>query len=310
MHTTPQAQEYFKDKHIFFFGFGYVASFLATKLSYLGCKISGTTTNPEKKAHLEAQGYNMYLFDHHHMIPDPLAVMDDVTHILFSIPPNEEGDIAFEMHGLDIARLNNLEWAGYLSAATVYGNHGGEWVSEDTPPAPSSRRGTLRMNAEEDWYSLNLSDDLPLHIFRLAGIYGPGRSAIDTVKSGVARRLDKPGHVFNRIHVEDIVQVLISSMMHPNPVSIYNLADDMPTPSHEIIQFACNLLGVDSPPLQSFDQTEVAPIMRSFYKDNKRMRNDKIKEELKVELLYPDYKKGLQSCLDVEEELVDILQHT
>jgi len=310
MYTSPEAQEYFKDKHIFCFGFGYVANFMAARLAHLGCKISGTTTDPDKKKFLENMGYKMWLFDHYHMIPDVLGALKDVTHILISIPPNEEGDFVYNVFGQDMPMLKNLEWVGYLSAASVYGNHDGAWVSEETPPAPTSRRGSLRMEAEENWYSLHLSDKIPLHIFRLAGIYGPGRSAIDAVKSGTARRLDKPGHVFNRIHVEDIVQVLVASMMHPNPVSIYNVSDDMPTPSQEIIQFACNLLGMDSPPLEQFTQTDMAPIMRSFYSDNKRIRNDKIKNELNVNLLYPDYKKGLQACLEVEAELADILKHT
>jgi len=308
MDTASGQESYFQGKHLFCFGFGYVASFLASALAPLGCKVSGTTTDPEKKIFMHDSGYNSYFFDLHRMVPDVLGTMKDVTHVLLSIPPSEEGDLVYEFHGEDLVRLPNLEWVGYLSAASVYGNHDGAWVDENTLPAPTSRRGSHRLKAEEQWKSLYLNYGLPIHTFRMAGIYGPGRSAVDSVRSGTARRLDKPGHVFNRIHVDDIVQVLMASMSHPKPGSIYNVADDLPSPSHEIIQFACNLLGMESPPLTPFSQTEVAPIMGSFYKDNKRIRNDKIKRELGIELLYSDYKKGLQSCLDVETEVIELLE--
>jgi len=297
----------FNGKHLFCFGFGYTASFLAIKLSAAGCKISGTTTNKAKKKFIKKNGIASWIFDGNHEIPDPQKKLKDVTHILLSIPPNGEGDLVFESHASDLAQMPNLEWVGYLSTTAVYGNHDGGWVSEETPPAPSSRRGSLRLRAEEQWSSLYINEGLPLHIFRLAGIYGPGRSAIDAVRSGNARRIDKPGHVFNRINVEDIVQTLIASMKKPNIGSIYNLADDDPAPSHEVIQFACNLTGIESPELIEFNQTEMAPIVRSFYKDNKRIDNNKIKRELGVNLLYPDYRSGIRSCLDIEKETLEIL---
>lgn len=308
MNSLSQEQSYFKDKHVFFFGFGYVAAFVAMKLETLGCKISGTTTNKEKKEFMEARGYNSYLFSRNRMIPDILSVMSDVTHIVLAIPPDGEGDLVFDMYANDLAYIKNLQWIGYLSATSIYGDHEGAWVNEDTVPSPTSRRGSLRLKAEEDWKSYYSSDNLPLHIFRLAGIYGPGRSALDSVLSGVAKRIDKPGHVFNRIHIDDIVQTLVASMMQPNPFSIYNLSDDDPAPSHELIQYTCNLLGLETPPLVPFTQTDIAPIMRSFYKDNKRLRNDKIKDELGIKLLYPDYKSGLRACMDVKPEIMDILK--
>jgi nucleoside-diphosphate-sugar epimerase len=150
--------------------------------------------------------------------------------------------------------------------------------------------------------------NIPLHIFRLAGIYGPGRSAIDSVRAGTARCIDKPGHVFNRIHVEDIVQTLVASMNAPKPGAIYNLADDTPTPSHEVISHACALTGAEAPPLVPFERADMAPIVRSFYKDNKRVKNDKIKRELGVTLLYPDYRTGLQACLAQDCGGLDILR--
>ncbi len=290
----------FSGKKLFCFGFGYVASFLAAKLVNTGMEIAGTTTDVDKKEFLETKGVDAWIFDKHKNIPDPLRNLSDITHLLLAIPPDSTGDIVFDIHGEDLSELKNLEWVGYLSATSVYGNHYGGWVDEYTPLSPTSRRGSLRLQAEEQWQSLFEIYDLPLHIFRLAGIYGPGRSAVDSVLSGTARRIDKPDHVFNRVHVDDIVQTLIASMCRPNPGSVYNISDDMPSASHEIIQYACNLLGQDSPALVSFTQVEIAPIVRSFYKDNKRIRNDKIKEELGVELIYPDYRAGLKACMKEE----------
>ena len=297
-----------QNKKLFCFGFGYTAGFLSEKLMAQDWKVSGTTTGVEKRDFLKKNGIDAWLFDRTHNIPDPLKTFADVTHVLLSVPPDNDGDPVFNAHGADLAALKNLEWVGYLSTTAVYGNQNGNWVDEKTPPAPSSRRGSLRLKAEEQWQSLCLNEGLPLHIFRLSGIYGPNRSAIDAVRSGTAHCIDKPGHIFNRIHVEDIVQVLIASMNKPHAGSIYNLADDTPSASYEVIRFACNLLGIESPPLIPFDQAEIAPIVRSFYKDNKRVHNDAIKNELGVQLFYPDYHSGLKSCLEVEQETSELLR--
>ncbi|MBI1215587.1 MAG: SDR family NAD(P)-dependent oxidoreductase [Alphaproteobacteria bacterium] len=289
-------------KKLFCFGFGYTAAWLALRLRDFGWKIAGTTTDPEKRDFMEAQGMEAMLYDQNRTIMDPYAAFEDVTHVLMSIPPGSEGDPVVDVHGEDLARAPKLEWAGYLSTTAVYGNHDGGWVDENTPPEPDSRRGSLRLRAEQQWLSCYVGDGLPLHIFRLSGIYGPGRSAVDSVRAGTARRIDKPGHAFNRIHVEDIVETLIASMNRPNPGAVYNVADDMPSSSQEVVTFACNLIGIDPPPLVKFDQAEMAPIVRSFYKDNKRVKNDRIKDELGVQLLYPDYHSGLQACLAALEQ--------
>ncbi len=295
-----------RDKKLFCFGYGYAASFLAQHLKPFGWKIAGTTTDPDKKTFLKKSGIDTILFDNNHGITDPYDTFADVTHVLLSIPPNADGDPVFEAHGEDLARMKNLEWVGYLSTTAVYGNHDGNWVDETYPTAPTSRRGSLREKAEQQW--LGLDAGFPIHIFRLAGIYGPGRSAIDSVRAGTARRIDKKDHVFNRIHVEDIAQTLIASMNKPKSGSIYNLADDEPSASCEVISFACNLVGLDAPPLTKFESAEMAPIVRSFYKDNKRVRNDKIKQELGVELVYPDYRAGLQASLEIADSTAEFLK--
>ncbi len=296
-----------RDKKLFCFGYGYTASFLAERLRDFGWKISGTTTDPEKKVFMKQAGIEAMLYDQNHQINDPFQTFHDVTHVLLSVPPGTDGDPVAEHHGMDLAQLPNLEWVGYLSTTGVYGNHDGAWIDETSNLAPTSRRGSIRVRAEQQWQSLQVNEGLPLEIFRLSGIYGPGRSAIDSVRAGTARRIDKPGHVFNRIHVEDIVQVLIAAMNKPKPGEIYNLADDLPSPSNEVVTFACNLIGIDAPPVTLFDQAEMAPIVRSFYKDNKRVRNDKIKTKLGVDLLYPDYRSGLQACLEIEDETAALL---
>lgn len=297
-----------RDKKLFCFGYGYTAGFLAKALKAAGWKVAGTTTDPDKKDYLRKSGINALLFDHNHAINDPFAAFSDVTHVLLSVPPGAEGDPVFEVHGDDLASMKNLQWVGYLSTTAVYGNHDGNWVDETTPPAPTSRRGSLRLKAEQQWMGLYETDGLPVHIFRLAGIYGPGRSAVDSVRTGTARRIDKKDHVFNRIHVEDIVQALIASMNDPRPGTVYNLSDDEPSSSCQVISFACNLVGLDPPPLTPYEGTEMAPIVRSFYKDNKRVRNDRIKQELGVRLKYPDYRAGLQACTDIAADVAELLK--
>ncbi|MDE2336493.1 MAG: SDR family oxidoreductase [Alphaproteobacteria bacterium] len=299
---TPAPENAAEKRKLFCFGFGYTAGFLAEKLMARGWSVAGTTTSAKKRDALRKSGIAAVLFDRTHPIADPEKTFGGVTHMLFSVPPDTDGDPVFNAHGADIAARDGLKWAGYLSTTAVYGNQNGNWVDEETPPAPASKRGSQRLKAEEQWQSLFLHEGLPLHIFRLAGIYGPGRSALDVVRAGSAHCIDKPGHMFNRIHVADIVQALMASMEKPRPGAIYNLADDTPSPSHEVIGFACNLIGAETPPLVPFESAEMAPIVRSFYKDNKRVRNDALKNELGVQLLYPDYHSGLAACLKAEQE--------
>lgn len=287
---------------LFCFGYGYTCDYLGHHLTQAGgWEIAGTTRDPDKRAFLKKQGIKTYLFDYEHPLDDPSLFLEGVTHILVSTPPDNDGDPAFIVHGEDIAALKNLQWVGYLSSTAVYGNQDGGWVDEYSEIVPDSIRGTRRAKAENQWLSLFRQKNVPVHIFRIAGIYGPGRSALDSVRAGIARRIDKPGHAFNRIHVEDIVHILKASMDHPDPGSIYNLADDLAAPSHEVISYACDLLGIEPPLLIPYVEADMAPIARSFYADNKRVRNDKIKQDLGIQLLYSDYKSGLQACYEAEQ---------
>lgn len=292
-----------KGKKLFCFGYGYTCDYLAHELMRAGgWDIGGTTRDLEKRSFLRSKGIKAHLFDYEHPLGDPYFILDGTTHLLISTPPDDAGDPTFHMHAQDIVRIPTLEWVGYLSTTGVYGDRDGGSVDEYSEIRPNSKRGSRRVRAENEWYSLFQHYGLPLHIFRLAGIYGPGRSALDSVRAGVARRINKPGQVFNRIHVEDIVQTLMASMAQPNPGAAYNLSDDDPVPSWEVITYTCELLGITPPPIIPYNEADMAPITRSFYSDNKRVLNDRIKRELGVTLKYPDYKKGIDACLAAEND--------
>lgn len=287
--------------YLFCFGLGYTGIALARALLPLGWRVGGTATTPEKVAALRDAGIDAYLFSPDRPLDDPRAALMPATHILLSVPPNHDGDDVYDMHAEDISLAPKLRWLGYLSTTGVYGNRDGEWIDETARPAPTSKRGDLRLLAERQWQALYEDTGLPLHIFRLSGIYGPGRSALDAIRAGTARRIHKPGHVFNRIHIDDIVGVVLASMQNPQPGAIYNLADDEPAPSCAVIAKASELLGHEPPPLIEHEKADLAPIVRSFYKDNKRIRNDRIKQDLGVVLRHPDYRSGLVACLAEED---------
>ncbi len=289
-------------KKLFCFGYGYTCDYLGHALSERGeWSLGGTTRDREKRTALRSRGIAAHIFDQDQPLADPHTILKGTTHLLISTPPDDEGGPAFLAHARDVLQIPTLEWVGYLSTTAVYGDRGGEAVDETTPPSPTSRRGSRRLRAEEQWLSLFRDYALPVHIFRIAGIYGPGRSALDSVRAGVARRINKPGHAFGRVHVEDIVQILLKSFENPKPGETYNVVDDVPAPSHEVIAYACELLGRPVPPLVDFEEANLAPITRSFYMESRRTQNDKIKKELGVQLKYPDFKSGLRGCLEAEQ---------
>ncbi|NCT40179.1 MAG: SDR family oxidoreductase [Alphaproteobacteria bacterium] len=293
---------------LFCFGYGYSCDYLGHELHAQGWDIAGTTRNVEKRETLKTRGVETHLFDYECPLPDPLYTLKDTTHLVISTPPGDDGDPTFLMHAQDILKLENLQWVGYLSTTGVYGDRDGGWVDETSEIRPNSKRGSRRALAEEQWLSLVKSHHLPVHIFRLAGIYGPGRCALDSIRAGVARRIDKPGHAFSRIHVEDIVQILLASMKHPNPGAAYNVCDDFAAPSHEVIAHACDLLARPIPPIIPFEEADLSPMARSFYADHKRVNNKRIKEELGVDLKYKNYIDGLQACMDAEDYALSLFK--
>ncbi len=276
---------------LFCFGLGYSAGFLARDLAAEGWRIAGTSR--EGAAH--AGGVGMHRFSRGAPLADAAAALAGTTHLLVSVPPDAAGDPVLAEHADDILALAGLRWVGYLSTTGVYGDRGGGWVDESSALTPSGERGRRRVAAESAWLDLHRRHGLPVHVFRLAGIYGPGRSALDTVRQGRAQRIDKPGQVFSRIHVADIVQVLRASMARPDPGAVYNVCDDDPAPPEAVIAYACRLLGLPPPPLVPFAEAALSPMARSFYDDNKRVANRRIKEELGVRLRYPGYRDGLDA---------------
>jgi nucleoside-diphosphate-sugar epimerase len=285
-------------RRLFVFGLGYSALALARRLRAKGWRVAGTCRTQERRAELDAEGIAAFLYDGTQPLPEAATVLAGTTHLLQSVPPGRDGDPVLRHHAADLAALEGLRWVGYLSTTGVYGDRGGDWVDEKAGLHPSGPRGQARVTAEQGWLDLGRFG-LAVHLFRLAGIYGPGRSALDTVREGRAKRVVKPGQVFSRIHVDDIATVLEASIGKPNPGAAYNVCDDDAAPPQDVIAYACALLGVEPPPEVPY--AEAAPAMsemaRSFYADSKRVTNHRIKVELGVKLAYPDYRVGLKALL-------------
>jgi nucleoside-diphosphate-sugar epimerase len=282
--------------HLFCFGLGYSARVLADRLASEGWAVSGTCRDEAARQALAAEGIRAHRFDREHPLDDPTAALSEVTDVLSSVPPDGDGDPVLDRHGADIAAMTGLRWVGYLSTTGVYGDTGGAPVDETAPLNPTSERSRRRIKAERRWLDLYRSAHLPVHVFRLAGIYGPGRNALDQVRAGTARRIDKPGHLFSRIHVEDVAAVLRASMARPDPGAIYNVCDDVAAAQSDVIAYACALLGVTPPPPVPLDQVagEMSPMALSFWRDNRRVDNARMKHDLGAQLKYPDYRSGLQ----------------
>ncbi|MDB4045238.1 SDR family oxidoreductase [Amylibacter sp.] len=269
-------------------GHGFSASVLGAQLIKDGWTVYGTTRSVEKAKKLNDGGVNSIIWPGTDLTP----YIQKATHILTSVSPNSQGDPVLNQYN-EILSKNTFDWVGYLSTTGVYGNHNGGWVDENSPLKPNTIRGKLREEAELSWSKLNIN----LHIFRLAGIYGPGRGPFSKVRNGTARRIIKEGQLFSRIHVDDIAQVLLASIRYPRQGAIYNVCDDNPAPPEDVISYAAELLDMPIPIAIDYDKAEMSPMARSFYAENKRVSNELIKKELGVELKFPDYKAGLQSLL-------------
>jgi nucleoside-diphosphate-sugar epimerase len=282
--------------HLLCFGLGFTARVLAERLAAQGWRISATSRSVAGAASISALGYRGLVFDG--TVPLTDDAFDGVTHVLNSAPPDASGDpVLAQCRGQLARRAAQVRWAAYLSTTGVYGDHAGGWVDEDTPLTPNTERGERRVIAEAQWLDLWRETGFPTHVFRLAGIYGPGRNALASVLDGSARRIIKPGQVFSRIHVADIATVLEGSIAHPHPGRIYNVCDDEACPPQDVIAHAAELLGRPVPPDIAFESAALSPMARSFYADSKRVSNRRIKSELGVALAYPTYREGLAALL-------------
>lgn len=272
------------------FGFGYTAQILAPKLLSQGFTVVGTSRNIEKH---QNNNLNLKLVDFNS--PDLEKYISQSTHLLISIPPtNGVDDLVLVQYGESIKKqAAHLQWLGYLSSTGVYGDYQGDWVNEDTMCMPQTPSGIARLKAEKSWTLYAKENQLPLHIFRLSGIYGPGRNVLERLIKGKKFSIFKKEQVFCRIHVEDIASTLCASLKWPNPLSIYNVSDDEPAPAHVVDHYGAMLLHQKAPLLLPFSEASLSPMEREFYANNRRVSNAKIKKELDVTLKYPTYREGL-----------------
>ncbi|MBD2750505.1 SDR family oxidoreductase [Microvirga sp. BT688] len=281
--------------NLFVFGPGYSALQFICAYRQRFERIAGTFRSDTKEEALQAFGIAPYFFDSARYDPGIFDELSRADILLISIPPALGFDPVLSSLSHAVASAPRLRWIGYLSTVGVYGNVDGAWVDENTPCSPVNERSRHRIAAEEQWLKLGRSAAFSVQIFRLAGIYGPSRNALQKVADGTARRLIKPGQVFNRIHTADIAQVLMASIERPSPNAIYNVADDEPSPPQDVIAYAAHLLGLQPPPEVPFAEVDLSPMARSFYQDNKRVQNTRIRSELGVRLDFPTYRQGLEA---------------
>ncbi len=281
---------------LFIFGTGFSSKAFVEEVRDQFDWIGGTTRSSDKMEALRTLGVEPFLFDGNSQGDGVAEALKQATHILVSIAPNEAGDPVLNQYANEIVGAKP-RWIGYLSTVGVYGNHDGAWVDEETPLNPVSKRSVQRVAAEEAWLAFAEQNDLPVQIFRLSGIYGPGRNAFENFRKGTARRLVKPGQVFNRIHVADIAGALKAAMAKPS-TRVFNVTDDEPAPPQDVVAFAAELLGVEAPPEIPFESADLTPMARSFYGENKRVSNQRLKDELGFTFRYPDYRVALKALLE------------
>ncbi len=283
--------------HLLCFGLGYSARALAGRWRAAGMGVTGTSRSPEGVARIAAAGNRGIVFEGTERGRELTAAIASATHVLVSAPPDGDGDPVLRCHATDLAASPGIGWIGYLSTVGVYGDHGGAWVDESSALHPVSERSTRRVAAERAWLDFGASSGRPVMIFRLAGIYGPGRNTLENVLAGEARRIIKPGQVFNRIHVADIATTLAASIARPRAGAIYNVTDDEPAPPEDVVAYAADLLAATLPPALDFATAELSPMARSFYGETKRVSNQLIRRELGVDLAYPTYREAAKALL-------------
>ncbi|MDZ4790538.1 MAG: SDR family oxidoreductase [Hyphomicrobiales bacterium] len=279
------------------FGLGYSATALGGLLRSDGWQVIGTGRSPSSLARTASDGLKAMQFDGENVSEELLQAIEAATHIVVSAPPGEKGDPVLRQCGDAIASAPELQWIGYLSTIGVYGDHGGAWVDETTSPNPYSARSRERLAAENAWAKLGTEMGVPTQIFRLAGIYGPGRSQLEKLLAGEKHSVFKPGQVFNRIHVDDIAAVLYAAIEKTQADAslegVFNVTDDEPAPPQDVTAYAASLLGMPTPPLVSIEDANLSLMARSFYSENKRVHNERIKRDLGVTLAHPTYREGL-----------------
>jgi len=277
---------------LFIFGFGYTVSALSRQLMEKGYQIVATSRSHSRRKEMKRLGIRAYDFADREGVRKELR---QATHLLCSIAPIKLGDTVLHHFEEDIKQNDGWQWIGYLSSTGVYGNHDGGWVDEETPVKGNSERTKARVVAERKWLRLRAEPhSLPVQLFRLAGIYGAGRGVVSRLRKGMEQRIYKEDQIFSRIHVEDIARALIASMNQPQSGDIYNVCDDVPEASHIVAEYAATQMGVEVPPLVDWSKAELSEMAREFYNNNRRVRNQRIKQLLPDgEWLYPSYQQGI-----------------
>ena len=289
---------------LFIFGLGYAAQHLAHRAIAAGWQVGGTVRAAAKAARLSEDGIAAHVFDGEHASRDVADAMRGATHILSSIAPphGEDGalDPVLAHHARDIAAAPYLAWLGYLSTVGVYGNYDGVWIDETAPPDLNSARARARLAAEAGWLALGQTRRLPTQVFRLGGIYGAGRSQLDALREGRARRIVKAGQVFNRIHVDDIAGAVLAGTAVPRSL-IVNVVDDEPAAPQDVVAYGAELLGLDAPPEVAFEVADLSPMAREFYSASRRVSNAALKDVLGYRLGYPSYREGLRAVREADD---------
>jgi nucleoside-diphosphate-sugar epimerase len=277
---------------LFCFGYGYSAEALVRKLSPRLVSAAGTRTSVPDAAE---PAITLATYTGDAPSQEVRRLLEGATHVLVSIPPDLEGDAVLRHFADDLAALPDLAWIGYLSTVGVYGDCKGAWVDETAPARPTSERSLRRAQAEHAWMRFGEETGHRVDVFRLSGIYGPGRSVIDNLRKGTARRIVKPGQIFNRIHVDDIARVLSAAIDAHTEHRMFNVSDDEPAPPEDVVAYAAELLGLPVPPAIPFAEAGLTGLAASFWSESKRVRNGRIRSDLGVDLVYPTYREGLRA---------------
>ena len=279
---------------VLIYGYGYVARFLSEKIIANGNTVLATTRDPNK---INVQIDKLTLIHPDKVNSKLVDYGDEITHLVVSVPPNESGDIFLKQYKDSLLNMSSLKWIGYLSATNVYGDHNGEYVSEFSSLKGTTSKGINRIKAEGQWTEHSKENNLPLHIFRIAGIYGPERNIFERIKLNKFNHIIKNNQYFSRIYISDLVNILFASMNKPNPINIYNIADDMPSSMCDVVEFICQKTSCTIPEKISFEDLDKKQQQDSFYSENKRINNRLLKEDLGIILKYPSYREGYEEII-------------
>jgi hypothetical protein len=283
--------------HVYCFGYGTCAHAVRQQAASQDWQFSGTGTTEASFSDMAKENVRGYVFNGEEPMENIANRLAGVTHVLISVPPDGDGDLVLRHHWQDLLVAPDLKWVGYFSTTGVYGDRGGAEVDENTSVEPVSVRGKRRVQAELDWLKFAKEAGVKLVRFRLPGLYGPERNPLKRIQQGIPHRIHKPGHLFSRIHTDDVGRAVIAAIEKPDTEGCFNLCDDEPAPQSDVIAYGCELLSLEVPPLKNYGAANLSPMARSFYEESRYVKNDLIKKTFDFELAYPTYREGLAALL-------------